>query len=542
MSPNWMQLLLETGLKGSVLIAAAGLAAHLCRKKSAAVRHRIWAAAALCLLVLPLVSALLPQWSAAVPELRSAPARNGRAAAPVSGLPSMVIRAAEGASGLPWPNLVGGVWLAGFAWGGGNLLFGSLLLAYRTRRARLLWSPEWISIVAGRSAALDLARPPRLLISHEHTMPLTWGFLNPKVLLPADAERWPEDRIQIVLAHEFAHIKRGDWLTQMLGELGRAIYWFNPLAWICCDRLHQESEQACDDAVLLSGVEGPAYAEQLLRLARSLSSSRRAWSVSLAMARPSHLEKRFTSMLNSSVNRQGVTRSTGVLMTAAALCLLVPLASFRVTAQNLSGKFTGTVFDASGAAVPNATVILSNAQTRSKDMSTSDAAGAFEFTALNAGSYTLEVLKPGFAHYTTQVRLEANHGQIQNVTLDLGVVDERIDIVGEGQPKPQAASMGTPQRLRIGGDVQRSKIIKLVRPPYPNAAKAAGIEGAVLLEAVISKEGEPMSLRVMNTQIDPDLARAAVESVSQWRYQPTLLNGDPVEVITQITCNFTLAR
>ena len=82
----------------------------------------------------------------------------------------------------------------------------------------------------------------------------------------------------------------------------------------------------------------------------------------------------------------------------------------------------------------------------------------------------------------------------------------------------------------------------MVRPPYPTAAKAAGVQGAVLLEAVISKEGEPMSLRVMNTQIDPDLARAAVESVSQWRYQSTLLNGEPVEVITQITVNFTLSQ
>jgi len=501
MNANWLPLLVETALKGSVLIAAAGIAAHLCRKKSAALRHRIWAAAALCVLALPLVSALLPHWSAGGPGLRpdAAPIEGRPSDPPDSALTSMVIRAAKGAAELPWPNLVKGVWSAGFAWGAGSLLFGSLLLAYRTRRARLLLSPEWIRIAASLSADLGLARPASLLISHEHKMPLTWGFLHPKVLLPPDAEQWPEDRIRMVLAHELAHIKRGDWLTQMLGELGRAIYWFNPLTWFCCDQLQQESEQACDDAVLLSGIQGSAYAEQLLGLARSLSSSQRAWSVSLAMARQSHLEKRFNSMLNTSMNRQGVTRPVGVLMTAAALCLLISLASFRAPAQNTSGQFTGTVFDASGAAVPNATVIMSNPQARSKDMTTSGSTGSFEFAALNAGSYTLEILKPGFAHYTTPVLLEANRGQHQNITLELGMINERIDVVGEGQPKSAEPSSGTPQRLRIGGNVQASKIIKMVRPPYPTAAKAAGVQGAVLLEAVISKEGEPMSLRVMNT-------------------------------------------
>lgn len=247
-------------------------------------------------------------------------------------------------------------------------------------------------------------------------------------------------------------------------------------------------------------------------------------------------------MLNSATNRRNVPRSLGIITAAVALCLLIPLASFRAPAQSLSGKFTGTVYDASGGAVPNATIIVSNPQARTKDMTTSGATGSFEFATLNAGSYTLEVLKPGFARYSAPVVLEANHAQHQNVILELGMVDERVDVVGEGGPKAVGASEGTPQRLKIGGNVQASKITQKVTPPYPTAAKAAGIEGSVLLEAVISKEGEPLSLRVMNTQVDPDLARAAVEAVSQWRYQPTLLNGDPVEVITHITVNFTLAR
>ena len=90
--------------------------------------------------------------------------------------------------------------------------------------------------------------------------------------------------------------------------------------------------------------------------------------------------------------------------------------------------------------------------------------------------------------------------------------------------------------------MQASKLLNMVKPVYPAGAKAAGIEGTVVLMAVVAKEGNLLSLRVMNSQIDPELAKAAVEAVSQWRYQPTLLNGDPVEVVTNINVNFRLAQ
>jgi periplasmic protein TonB len=62
----------------------------------------------------------------------------------------------------------------------------------------------------------------------------------------------------------------------------------------------------------------------------------------------------------------------------------------------------------------------------------------------------------------------------------------------------------------------------------------------VILHAIIGMKGDPLSLRVVNTQVDPELARAAVEAVSKWRYSPTLLNGDPIEVDTTVTVNFKL--
>ncbi len=90
--------------------------------------------------------------------------------------------------------------------------------------------------------------------------------------------------------------------------------------------------------------------------------------------------------------------------------------------------------------------------------------------------------------------------------------------------------------------MQAANLIRQVKPPYPESAKAARLQGAVILEATIGADGVPNSLQVMNAHIDPDMARAAVEAVNQWRYRPTLLNGKPVEVRTNITVNFTLAN
>jgi len=95
-------------------------------------------------------------------------------------------------------------------------------------------------------------------------------------------------------------------------------------------------------------------------------------------------------------------------------------------------------------------------------------------------------------------------------------------------------------RLRLGGEVQASKLIHTVMPVYPASAKAAGVQGTVILHAVVGMDGRPLSLRVMNNDIHPELARAAIEAVSQWRYRPTLLNGEPIEIDTTIMVNFSL--
>jgi TonB family protein len=97
-----------------------------------------------------------------------------------------------------------------------------------------------------------------------------------------------------------------------------------------------------------------------------------------------------------------------------------------------------------------------------------------------------------------------------------------------------------PGAIRVGGNVQQSKLTSQVRPAYPPMAKEARIQGVVHLFAVIGKDGGVKSLTVMSGH--PLLVGAAMEAVRQWTYETTLLNGAPVEVATQIDVNFTLSQ
>ncbi len=99
--------------------------------------------------------------------------------------------------------------------------------------------------------------------------------------------------------------------------------------------------------------------------------------------------------------------------------------------------------------------------------------------------------------------------------------------------------VATPQRIRVSMGVQAGLLIRKVQPAYPPLARQARIQGTVLLQAEISKNGTIENLRLISGH--PMLAPSAIEAVKQWKYRPYILNGEPVEVETQITVNFTLS-
>tara|TARA_R110002072_G_C7978294_1_gene535843 strand:- start:29319 stop:32906 length:3588 start_codon:yes stop_codon:yes gene_type:complete len=178
---------------------------------------------------------------------------------------------------------------------------------------------------------VGVVRPVRLLLHGDRTIPVVWGILRHRLLLPEAALAWTPEQLQSVLLHELAHIKRCDAITQLLAQVACALHWFNPLVWLAAWRLHVERERACDDLVLVSGVRPSEYAEHLLDIATRLSPSRWTQACGLAMARRSSLEGRLVAVLSEKLNRRSVPATVGVAALIAGIGIAVPVAMLHAT-------------------------------------------------------------------------------------------------------------------------------------------------------------------------------------------------------------------
>jgi hypothetical protein len=101
-------------------------------------------------------------------------------------------------------------------------------------------------------------------------------------------------------------------------------------------------------------------------------------------------------------------------------------------------------------------------------------------------------------------------------------------------------SLQTATRIRVGGNVQQAQLIKKTIPVYPLEAKAIGLQGTVRFSAVIDKDGSIADLSLVSGPLL--LYKSARDAVSKWIYRPTLLNGNPVQVVTSLEVNYTLSR
>jgi hypothetical protein len=345
--------------------------------------------------------------------------------------------------------------------------------------------------------------------------------------------------VGVILRHEIAHIRRGDWLFQMAGELVRAVYWFNPLAWIACRRLRAESEQACDDEVLAAGTEPSDYAAHLVALARHFSDHRTCFPAP-AMARRSTLHRRVTAMLNTRLNRTPPAFASR--LGAAVLMLAATLA---IAAAQASSTYTGTLYDPSGAVLPGVRVVLTSREGAAQE-TRSTASGQFQFKGLAAGTYSLEAQLPGFKSFTRDVSI-AGTNVVQPIMLEIGQVRETINVVDggdsaapivrEASPRPKPACgqpRSNPEALRVGGNIRVPVKLKDVHPVFPESMR--GKEGDVVLDAVIGTDGFVHDIRVREG--DQAFADAFITAVTQWQFDATLLNCVAVDTPIMITGHF----
>ncbi len=151
------------------------------------------------------------------------------------------------------------------------------LSAWRLRRAARAWpeiaDPRVLELLAGCRRRLGLRRPVRLCVAPDETGPAVVGARRPRIVLPeAVLSGFGRDRLEAILLHELAHVRRRDVVVHWLMTAARVLHWFNPIAWLALSRMAAEREQACDDVVI--DVLGPSsrqlYGETMLRLLERL--------------------------------------------------------------------------------------------------------------------------------------------------------------------------------------------------------------------------------------------------------------------------------
>lgn len=478
-------LLAEASLKGLVLLLAAAAILRVSSGMSAAERHLVWVLSLGSLLVLPLLTRALPRWDIAM----SAPATLVTAAEPtwsgatplevISSSGSIVVRPAMQGSApamLSWRTAVLVVWASGAAWLLALLALALGRAAWMTLRARPLREGPCADAVALLARRLGLRRPPKLIEAAGSAMPMTWGVFRPVILIPRGAERWPAARVEAVLVHELAHVRRWDLLTQVVMQVACALYWFNPLVWVALRRLRLESEKACDDLVLKAGVRPSAYADHLIAFARAIRGDRGLALASSSIAEPSQLPSRIRALLEEERDRRGVS------------------------ARMLS--FTILVVGALSAAVAAA----APASAARSDPASLPAAAAPLARATVAGAAAV-------APSTTRRAVGAA-------------------VATRANPSAASARAATPADTTRPVILNLAQVNGLLERSYPPGLRKEGVSGTALLELRIDTQGRVVDARVISAT-ERAFGEAASRSLAAARFAPARAQGRAVSARIQ---------
>src|SRR5262245_20183771 len=336
-------------LKASILFSGGALV-HLLfgRRMSAAARHLTWTLIVVGLLTLPVLSVVLPTWTAFTTPASNVvtPARDqqnyGRVFRRPAVSPEALKSTAESAQtpaaapGVSWSRVLPAVYLSGVFLLLIRLFFERAAIQRLVRRSTEVTDPGWKHLLDECANAMAVRQTIRLFRSREETMPMAWGIRHGIIVIPAVADTWSEDRRKAVLLHEMAHLVRHDCSIQMLAAAACAFYWIHPGVWWIARRLRVDRELACDDRVLAAGTNARDYADHLLELAYALRSGR-STALVVSMAGSGPLEGRVLALLDAARNRAAPALRSRLVGVVILIAVLIPLAA-ATTAVRHSGS------------------------------------------------------------------------------------------------------------------------------------------------------------------------------------------------------------
>jgi TonB family protein len=572
-------------VQAGILSAAAALAIRLLNLNEP--RSRL---AALHLTVIAIVALpLLQPWKTVEPAVEVTSSATVSTAAPIATheLTQSVIEPASWAN--PSSAIVAIV-IAGVALRLLWLLLGILRLSRFSRAASSVPTPA----VAWEIES-DLAVAPRYIQQIGGRGPWTFGWIRPAVALPAGFDSLAPAFQRAVVCHELVHIKRRDILVSFLEELAMAALWFHPWMWLLRARIRVAREQVVDSRVVAMLDNRDEYVRCLV----DMSGHDLAPHFSQAgagMLRPRELRARVDAIFQevhmsrmrfavAALAFVAVTTATGLIAVAA-----MPLRAASLVSASTSNELPTLVsrfLIADGPATPirwraaappqtapeaprrqinkvypaypqdalergiKGVVIVDITINAAGDVSTAGVVSgpqelrASAFAAALGLKYTpgksVTAMQIAFEYMLTGTTWGVKIGEaLPNMGLRPQRATEEIrraidTLEGGRYSNPDATGA-----YRIGGGLMPPKKIKDAAPVYPPIAQEARVQGVVILEARVDENGNVSDVRVLRSI--PLLDQAAIDSVKQWQYTPTTMNGVPVPVIMTMTVNFSLSE
>lgn len=334
-------------IRSSILIVMVGVVLFvLGNRLSANIRQAILSFTLLGLLLLPILTVVVPEYSIGdLFTLRSSPNNqqttlmyldSGVQQTPTDGanistLSSSITATSNASTGveISFTDMVFIIWTAGIVilliW----LIVSILRIQYITQTARYSMLSNDISWISDLLNSLQLKRSVRIAHSDKVGIPMVWGLFYPTVLLPLSARQWGRDRLKTLLLHEFAHIRRWDYLTHLLGKVVTGIYWMNPLVWFAVRKMGEEQEKACDNCVLAAGTPSHVYAQHLLDFIKWLQ-QQNAHRIGPAMTmgfKTRKVKERMQVLLDETTRRRTVSFVYLLFLSLMTGCAIFPLAT-----------------------------------------------------------------------------------------------------------------------------------------------------------------------------------------------------------------------
>jgi beta-lactamase regulating signal transducer with metallopeptidase domain len=340
------------GLLGALILKPAALVfATLCltalmRRTGAAARHAVWVSAIGVLLLLPLLTAALPNLR--FNRLDNGVRRVTLAAQKIGLTPDAgTVKSSDSPSAIREapPSEAGTndaaehrVAQASF------ILWALVMLTLVSRRivaeirvhrmvGKARHASERLSRLAARVATRRQLELAELRVTDLVASPAVVGIMNPVVLLPRAAESWSDADLEAMLAHELAHVGRRDCLINLCADVAAILYWCNPLVRLAAKRVRTEAERSCDEGVVTGGTDPREYAQLLLHVAHAESATRTFSHAVTAMSRARELESRIIALLDEHVPPPP-SRTMTALFVTIGVAITLPAAALTVSAAD----------------------------------------------------------------------------------------------------------------------------------------------------------------------------------------------------------------